>query len=318
MKCIKTLLLGLFIFGMSCEPSIESADKENGIEYLKNDEGDTIGQRTSKKQYGFISKDGKVIIEPQYDYFSDFKNGIAFIGIGKFIQNDSYETFVGKTGIIDSTGKILFAPQFDDIELYDRKVGVYKKNSKYGFFRTNGTFLTDTLFEDAELFYHNLACVKIKSKYGFIDTTGQMAIPNRFDFANNFQKNEVAVVAVNDKYGIIDNKGNYILKPTYEKIEPFDDDIAYFMEGGLYGVLNYKGQIVQKAQFKDKVYVTDNYERVSNNSDKWGLIDEHGKIVIELRYDKIRPDPKRTKITFWLGDNESSIKLINDRLERTK
>jgi len=310
------LLCGLLLVsGLNCTSNTDSTENEKTFEFLKNERGDTIGQRTIKKQHGFTSKDGKVIIELQYDYIADFENGIAFIGIGKFIKNDSYETFEGKTGIIDSTGRILFSPQFDDVELYDRKIGVYRKNSKYGFFKINGTFLTDSIFEDAELFYHDLARVKMKNKYGFIDTTGHIAIPCRFDFADDFQKNKIAVVAVHGRYGIIDSKGAYVLHPVYEKIEPFDADIAYFKDKELFGVLNYKGEVVQKAIFKDKVYVTDNYERVCNVNNKWGLIDETGRIVIEMQYDKIRPDPERTKVSFWTGDKETSIELIDGRLK---
>lgn len=305
----------LLVSGLSCTSANESVEKEDTVEFVKNEYGDTIGQRTIKKQYGFTSKDGKVIIEPQYDYFSDFRNGIAFIGIGKIIKGDSYEKFEGKLGIIDSTGKVLFSPQFNDIELYDRNVGVFRRNTKYGFFKTDGTFLTDSIFEDADLFYHDLASVKMKGKYGFIDTTGQIAIPCKFDFANDFQNHKIAVVEMNGRYGIIDSKGNYVLQPTYEKIEPFDDDIAYFRDKELFGVLDYKGEVVQKPIFKDKVYVTDNYERVCDVNDKWGLIDENGKIVIEMQYDKIRPDPKRTKVFFWKGDRETSIDLVDGKLK---
>jgi serine/threonine-protein kinase len=309
-------LFGLFLISvLSCTSPKESVEKENAIEFIINEHGDTLGQRIIKKQYGFASKEGKVIIEPQYDYFSDFTNGIAFVGIGKIIEGDSYENFEGKLGIIDSTGRILFSPQFDDIELDDHEIGVFRRNGKYGFFKTDGTFLTDSIFEDADLFYHDLARVKMKDKYGFIDTTGQITIPCIFDFANNFQKNKVSVVEMSGRFGIIDSKGNYVLKPTYDKIELFDDDIAYFKEKDLFGVLNFKGEVVQKAIFKDKVYVTENYERVCDVNDKWGLMDEHGKIVIDMQYDKIRPDPERTKISFWRGDHETTIDLVGGRLK---
>lgn len=292
-------------------------DSSNKIEYFQNEYGDTLGQKIIKTQYGFADKHGRVIIKPQYDYISDFEHGIAYIGIGEMVIDDSYEYLDGKLGIIDTSGIVLFAPQFDHIELYDQKIGVYRKGTKFGYLKKSGTFLTDTAYERAELFYQNLALVKIDNKYGFIDTTATLVIDNTFDNGYDFQSKGVAVISRNGKWGIINKKGKYILEPTYDKIEPFHEDIAYYKKGELYGILNHNGEIVHDAIFKDKFYVTDNYERVCNINDKWGLIDEKGRIVIELKYDKIRPDSERTKIILWMGKNKTTIGLVNGQIEQT-
>ena len=54
-------------------------------------------------KYGFIDKNGKVVIEPQFDYAGAFSEGL-----GK-VKKD------GKWGFIDKSGKVVIEPQFDSI-----------------------------------------------------------------------------------------------------------------------------------------------------------------------------------------------------------
>src|ERR1039457_6337748 len=50
---------------------------------------------------GFINKEGKLIINPQYDNASNFYDGLALVTIGS------------KSGYIDKEGKTVINPQFD-------------------------------------------------------------------------------------------------------------------------------------------------------------------------------------------------------------
>ena len=66
------------------------------------------GLRRVKKdgKWGFIDKNGKVVIEPQYDFAEPFSEGL-----GK-VKKD------GKWGFIDKSGKVVIEPQFDDVECF--------------------------------------------------------------------------------------------------------------------------------------------------------------------------------------------------------
>jgi len=52
-------------------------------------------------KFGYIDKDGKVAIMPQFDFAGSFSEGLAAVGIGN------------KIGYIDKQGKIVIEPQFD-------------------------------------------------------------------------------------------------------------------------------------------------------------------------------------------------------------
>ena len=53
------------------------------------------------KKYGFIDKNGKVVIEPQFDNVEDFIEGFWKV------EKD------GKWGFIDKNGKVVIEPQYD-------------------------------------------------------------------------------------------------------------------------------------------------------------------------------------------------------------
>ena len=57
-------------------------------------------------KWGFIDKQGKMVIDPQFDAVRPFANGLAVVRIG--------DDKTGKWGFIDPQGKFVINPQFDD------------------------------------------------------------------------------------------------------------------------------------------------------------------------------------------------------------
>ena len=64
------------------------------------------------KKYGFIDKNGKVVIEPQFDSASNFSEGFACV------KKDD------KWGFIDKSGKMVIELQFDRV--FDFSEGLWK------------------------------------------------------------------------------------------------------------------------------------------------------------------------------------------------
>lgn len=54
--------------------------------------------------------------------------------------------------------------------------------------------------------------------FGYIDQTGKMVIAPQFDFAYPFQKNGMALVIVDLKYGLINTSGDFLLPPEGEAL----------------------------------------------------------------------------------------------------
>jgi hypothetical protein len=122
-------------------------------------------------------------------------------------------------------------------------------------------------------------------KYGYVNKEGAFAIEPQFEYVYPFEDCGMAAVHANDREGVIDSSGRYILQPKYDYISGIYEDaiVAHGTEEG-YILFNLKG---------DKLFVTNgsigrfsgglaSYSRQQSDG-SWaaGYIDKTGGIVIE-------------------------------------
>ena len=69
-------------------------------------------------------------------------------------------------------------------------------------------------FQDACEFQGELAAVCNREKWGFIDTSGALVIPHQFDSVHFFYEG-YCVVEKDDLYGVINPKGEWVLRNNY-------------------------------------------------------------------------------------------------------
>lgn len=110
-------------------------------------------------RYGFIDKDGKFVINPQFDDARSFADGFAAVKMGHW-------------GFIDKTGKIIINPQFDDAESFSEGLAVVKMGGHFGYTDTTGKLAINPQFEKAESFSEKLAAVRSGGKWGFVNPAG--------------------------------------------------------------------------------------------------------------------------------------------------
>jgi hypothetical protein len=176
-----------------------------------------------------------------------------------------YEIKVGgRYGLIDSTGKMIVNPQFDNIYIpYDDKnfeLIAVRLGNKIGFidrngqFKINPQFEIDTLGMDAIIgteFSEGLAVVRQNKLFGFIDTTGKMVIKAQYEDLHSF-KEGLASFQQNKKWGFIDKKGKIVIKPQFDQAYYFENGLAEirkFNQGdidypSLAGYVNKNGEII--------------------------------------------------------------------------
>ena len=105
-------------------------------------------------KYGYMNRSGRVVVEPQWDWASEFSEGLA------------------KIMTQDENGN----------------------NSKYGYMDTTGQIVVPLQFSEAHDFSEGLAAVALGSPFGYIDKTGKMVIENRFNGASSFSEGRAGVV----------------------------------------------------------------------------------------------------------------------------
>lgn len=164
-------------------------------------------------KWGYINKEGKIVINYQFENVQNFKNNKAVVYVDD------------KAGVIDQEGKYIINPQFQYAYVDEDKYLVYQ-DDKAGWCDEDGKFTINPQFDTAERFNDSdLASIKSSDMYGYIDDEGKIMINPQFEEASEFI-GDIAIVKSGDKYGLIDKEGKYIVNPQFDDI---GSDIYYYL-----------------------------------------------------------------------------------------
>ena len=184
-----------------------------------------------------------------------------------------------KEGVMDSTGKIIIPPIYDDyVGIQNGKV-IVKNKFKWGVLSTNGGILTPLKYDHIAWWNNDRALVKIrdkkthKSKYGFINERGELVVDTKYDLAYNFE-NGISLVERNSKIGFIDKEGNIVIDFIYDGYKEITDVHN--------DILNEKGY----GSKMNARFMTEEGNIIVKSNTGWGYIDANGKEIIpcELEY----------------------------------
>jgi hypothetical protein len=171
-------------------------------------------------------------------------------------------------------GLIFFVPLFFGA-LYGENLIPYRKGDKWGFATEDKKIVIRPKYDKVWPFYQdeNVTLVILKGKYGMIDRKGNEVVKPVYDEIKWFSESFL-MVKLKDKYGLI-RRDNFreVVKPKYNNIEP----LAKF--GSLsfsfyFGV----GCVEQESKNFFKVYI----------GNKVGLIDTTGKEVVPVKYEDVK------------------------------
>ena len=161
-------------------------------------------------------------------------------------------------------------------------------------------------YDQLEPFSDGMAAVGKNGKWGYINHKGEEVIPCQFDSEAeegeggelNFGKSYcvshrfsegVAVVRLNEKWGVINKKGNVIVEyGRYEYIDDCHDGLLYVHSDNKSFFLNTKGDVaIDASEYGSALPFSDGFCRVCKN-DKFGYIDTNGVLVIPCQYSSAR------------------------------
>ena len=158
-------------------------------------------------KYGYVDKDGRVVIAPTYDTASDFTDGKAVVQL-----NDKY-------GVVDTEGRSVIAPQFDGMTPDGTRGYVVEVADRYGYCDPEGRLTVNPQFDwlspagDGELM---LACQN--ELYGYVDREGQWVINPQYPSAQPFSQGQAIASAANGTMGLIDKTGAWGVAPQFDRM----------------------------------------------------------------------------------------------------
>jgi outer membrane protein assembly factor BamB len=120
-------------------------------------------------KWGYINKNGDIIIKPRFDEAGNFCEGMAAIKMN------------GKWGYIDQTGNRVIESRYDGAGAFSEGLAAVKIDSKYGYIDKKGRVISPPQFDKADAFSGGLACVEIENRVCYIDRKGNFVWRPKID-----------------------------------------------------------------------------------------------------------------------------------------
>ncbi len=166
----------------------------------------------------FIDRTGKVVIDDDYMFTGDFKNGIASVYKDR------------KYGFVDKTGKVVIPIEYARVDDADNGyVKVYDKDNKSALFTVSGKEIVPLggYDEISGAFNDGLSAVKSGGKWGFIDQSGKLVIAPILNRLTKFSEG-LARVDQDKKVGYIDKSGKLVIPYVLGYGADFSEGLAAF------------------------------------------------------------------------------------------
>ncbi|MFC5528182.1 WG repeat-containing protein [Cohnella yongneupensis] len=254
---------------------------------------DGLAPVITKNKLGYINKQGKEAIKPQFEYDRSFSGvDIQFRG-GVAMISKSH-----KVGLIDKTGKVITKPAYDRIDRIAnglfRVSSVISGNWGWGLLNAKGQVLIKPELSYVQEFMgkdQRFAITEKAGKKGLIDNTGkQLLLPIYDDIDVEFKDEKVVgfiQVKKGNQFGLVNLTGKVIVPVVYDSVNhwSFDDYATAGTNGGKTAVYNLNGVLITKDY--DSVNFVDGWGIVTTGG-KSGIITKTGKVVVEPVYEDIQ------------------------------
>ncbi len=169
---------------------------------------------------------------------------------------------------------------------FSQELAKVREDGKFGYIDKKAEFVITPKYKKANNFADGVALVLDGKKWGYINPDGTWLLEPQFSKAKDFNSG-VAMVLKDKKWIYIDKQGKELSYSNAEKLYPFKDGVAFVREGKMVGLMNAKGEIIVKPAYKIIKGFRNGYARFANLAGQWGIIDNKGNIVIKPEYTSI-------------------------------
>jgi len=109
-------------------------------------------------------------------------------------------------------------------------------------------------FQDISYFNNGLAAAKLNNKYGLIDINGNFVVANEYDEFESFEK-ELVLLKKGEFWGAINLKGKVVIPFKYDKINMHKDGLLIYKNNNDYDLYDNNGQLVFSTKVDEEYYI---------------------------------------------------------------
>ena len=180
-----------------------------------------------------------------------------------------------------------------DIDKIDRCVdnsyiSVHKSNDQYyDLYNIQGSIILDCDSEEKVDENENIAIIKKNNLYGAMDLNGNWIISPTFDSMEIYNEG-ISLVSQKDsngiaEYGYIDTTGNIVIPAQYEDATFFLNNRAIVSKGGIYNIIDKEGNtLIENSEYTEMNFLNTYIQAYKN--DVCGLLDYNGKAITECTF----------------------------------
>lgn len=287
----------------------EKLVQNHKYEYVYGFENNYAVFRTFDKKMGVIDSTENVIIEPVFSFIHNKEELKNLFEVG----NEINKKF--KRGFIDLKGNIKISIIYDDVFYAEKGLIRVKKDNKFGVLDTLNNIILPLKFDYISI-DNNLIIAEIKGTNNLYDFQGKKMSNLEFTEISDFINNKAIITFQNKSTSIIDNLVNIVLKPikdySFEKV--LNDDL-YLIKNNLNtkeGIINSKGEFIIKCKYDEIKQVKSFFIAKSNN--KKGFISLTDSIVKPFIYDEIYFSYVDDAVSFRDNNIEDNYIVQKDKL----
>jgi len=259
-------------------------------------------------QYGIINLDGKILIQPAFDYIDNLKY-FDENGFFTFTKNKLY-------GIADLTGKIIINPSYRYIDLGPNHTAILEKDRENSLMDFEGKTIIpfgkynlSLITSDTRTKNLNLLSFQIKKNdgknklYGLMNTKGEILIPPKYTEINRFYNNHLTVFDYHStnrqtSVGVVSKEGKELIDPsdlkyfrinilTKGKFEFWERDLKTTQISYKIGHLDDDGKLKLLYDFRIKEELANGYFIGFNSEGMHGLLDSNFQVLIPFNFQSL-------------------------------
>jgi len=237
--------------------------------------GEFFAMTDKDGNYGVIDSVGSIVVPPQYKSIKRIDDFFVF-------EDSEFSILANLEGdiIVDSD------ENYDDFREIGEGFISAKKHGKWGFVDFIGRLRVANRYEHIAAYQEGHAGVHLKGKWGFINKYENLVVQPHYDEVSSFS-NGLAIVREQDKYGLIDQKGKAIVAVEWLSIErSIYGNYLVKSEEGLSGLADKNGAFILRPNFESIIDYRQNI--IVNKNGRAGVLDYEGHQLFKVRYSDVK------------------------------
>jgi WG repeat protein len=165
------------------------------------------------RKVGYLGVDGSLVIPLKY------QSGINSLLKGTFIDGVAVVKLNGRYGVIDTAGRSVLKPYFEDVGLVSDTLIPVKKRGKWGVYNyASRKNLTGYIYDAVKAIHTDRFIAKYKGGWTVTDFNGDRIIPAEYDFIEKISNDYYLVESGNNK-GLANSNGKIIIMDAFQNID---------------------------------------------------------------------------------------------------